>query len=110
MVNISWTTKTSGFISSKTFLKSLILPSPVDPEKFREDISKILGMQKSKILDVYSFTETDCVHAECEHHNKHVLPWQDVIVRDVETLEPVEMGEKGLMNVINPIAHSYAGV
>jgi len=82
----------------------------VDPEKFREDISKILNMPKSQILDVYSFTETDCVHAECEYHNKHVLPWQDVIVRDVETLEPVEMGEKGLINVINPIAYSYAGV
>lgn len=82
----------------------------VNPDKFRTDVSKILGITKERILDVYSFTETDCVHVECEHHNKHVLPWQDVVVRDVETLEPVEMGEKGLINVINPIAHGYAGV
>lgn len=82
----------------------------VSPEKFREDISKILGFPAGQIHDVYSFTESDCVHVECEHHNKHLLPWQDVIVRDVETLEPVEMGEKGLINVINPLAHGYAGV
>ncbi|MFX1258226.1 MAG: hypothetical protein ACFFAN_10225 [Promethearchaeota archaeon] len=82
----------------------------VSPEKFRNDMSKILGIPQSQIFDVYSFTETDCLFCECEHHNKHSLPWQDVIVRDVETLEPVEVGEKGLINVINPVAYSYAGV
>ncbi|MEJ2280078.1 MAG: hypothetical protein P8Y70_20365, partial [Candidatus Lokiarchaeota archaeon] len=49
----------------------------VPPEKFREIMSKVLGIPKSQVLDVYSFTETDCVFAECEHHNKHCLPWQD---------------------------------
>ncbi|MFW9878066.1 MAG: hypothetical protein ACFFG0_33715 [Candidatus Thorarchaeota archaeon] len=82
----------------------------VIPEKFRSDMKKMLGIPETQILDVYSFTETDCVHAECDYHNKHLLPWQDVIVRDVETLEPVANGEKGLINVINPIAYSYAGV
>ncbi|MBY9007420.1 MAG: hypothetical protein KGD63_11750 [Candidatus Lokiarchaeota archaeon] len=82
----------------------------VSPVQFREDMTKILGIPQQQILDVYSFTETDCVHAECEYHNKHLLPWQDIVVRDVETLEPVEIGEKGLNNVINPIAYSYAGV
>ncbi|MFX1338642.1 MAG: hypothetical protein ACFFDK_08540 [Promethearchaeota archaeon] len=83
---------------------------PITPEKFREDMSKILGIPKQHILDTYSFTETDCFISECEYHNKHCLPWQDVIIRDVETLEPVEMGERGLINIINPIAYSYAGI
>lgn len=83
---------------------------PVPQEKFRSDISKILGIQEKNIRDIYAFTETDCMHPECEYHNKHILPWQDVIIRDVESLEPVEVGEKGLVNVINPSAHSYAGV
>ncbi len=82
----------------------------VPPEKFRDEMEKILSIKKENMTDVYSFTETDCVHAECEHHNMHLLPWQDIIVRDVETLEPVEIGEKGLANLINPIAYSYAGV
>lgn len=82
----------------------------VEPKKFREDMVKILGLREDHIFDVYSFTETDNVHVECEHHNKHLLPWQDIIVRDVETMEPVGIGEKGLANVINPIAYSYCGV
>lgn len=82
----------------------------VPPDKFRKDLSKILGVPQKHIQDVYAFTESECLHVECEFHNKHLLPWQDIIIRDVETLEPVEMGEKGLINVINPIAHSYAGV
>jgi len=82
----------------------------ITPEKFRDDMSKILGIPTNHILDTYSFTETDCFLSECEYHNKHCLPWQDIVVRDVETLEPVEMGEKGLINLINPIAYSFAGV
>ena len=40
----------------------------------------------------------------------HALPWSDVIIRDVETMQPVENRKKGLINVINPCAYSYAGV
>ncbi|MBD3350215.1 MAG: hypothetical protein GF364_01890 [Candidatus Lokiarchaeota archaeon] len=82
----------------------------VEPEKFRKDLSKILGIPITSIIDGYQFTETDVVIAECKHFNKHIPPWADVIVRDVDTLEPVEDGEKGLLNIINPAAHSYAGV
>ncbi|MFX1238830.1 MAG: hypothetical protein ACFFAS_13285 [Promethearchaeota archaeon] len=82
----------------------------VDPKTFRKDLSEVLGMREERIFDAYSFTETDCLFCECEYHNKHLLPWQDVVVRDVESLEPVEMGEKGLINVINPCAHGFAGV
>ncbi len=82
----------------------------VSPEKFREVISRSLGIPQKNIRDSYNFSETDCMNPECEYHNKHVLPWEDIIIRDVETLEPVEMGETGLVNVINPIAYSYAGV
>ncbi len=82
----------------------------VEPEKFRDDINKILNVPKKHMFDAYSFTETDFCGLECGHHNMHIPPWIDVIVRDVETLEPVEIGEKGLANMINPIAYSYAGV
>ncbi len=83
---------------------------PIKPDEFRKLINKVLGIPEKRIFDTYSFTETDCVFSECEYHNKHSLPWQEVVVRDVKTMEPVQVGEKGLMNVINPIAYSYAGV
>ena len=82
----------------------------VSPDQFRDDVSQVLNLPKSNIRDLYQFTETDAIFQECEYFHKHVFPWIDVVARDVETLEPVETGEKGLINVINPLAHSYAGV
>jgi len=82
----------------------------VTKAEFRGLMTKVLGVQDQNVHDLYAFTEMDCVFAECEHHNKHVPPWCDVIVRDFKTLEPVPVGEKGLFNVINPLAHSYAGI
>ncbi|TXT67239.1 MAG: putative Acyl-protein synthetase, luxE [Promethearchaeota archaeon] len=82
----------------------------ISPVQFREDMAKILGISSKNVRDIYSFSESDILFVECEEHNKHCYPWGDIIVRDVETLEPVEVGEKGLANLINPLAHSYAGV
>lgn len=82
----------------------------IAPEEFRAGMAKILGISETNVRDIYSFSESDTLFVECEKHNKHCFPWEDVIVRDVETLEPVEDGEKGLANLINPLAHSFAGV
>lgn len=82
----------------------------VDPKTFRASISKVLSLPEENIRDMYQFTETDAIFQECEYHHKHVYPWIDVIVRDTQTLQPVKKGEKGLINVINPLAHSYAGI
>jgi len=82
----------------------------VNPEIFWKNMSEILGIPQENVRDVYTFSETDICFPECKYHNKHLFPWYDVIVRDTETLEPVKKGEKGLINVINPIAYSYAGV
>ncbi len=82
----------------------------IEPENFREKVSSFLKLDPKNIRDIYCFTETDPIFAECEFHNKHIPPWVDVIVRNVETLEPVADGQKGLTNVINPMAYSYAGV
>lgn len=82
----------------------------IHPDKFRSEISKLFHVSEQNIRDIYTFTETDVLFAECEHHRKHVPPWADIIIRDVETLLPVENGEKGLLNIINPLTHSYAGV
>ena len=79
-------------------------------EKFRHDLSALLGIPEENFRDLYSFTECDVGFMECEYHYKHVPPWVDLIVRDVENLVPVPAGEKGIFNILNPLAHSYAGV
>ncbi len=82
----------------------------VPKDLFRKDLSNILGIGADRIHDIYAFTETDIVFCECSHHQLHVPPWGDLIPRDFKTLEPVKSGEKGLANIINPLAYSYAGV
>ncbi len=82
----------------------------IAPEQFRALASKLFTIPEANVRDMYVFSETDQMFGECEYHYKHIPPWADVIVRDFTTLEPVKVGEKGLMNVINPMAHSYAGV
>ena len=77
---------------------------------FRSAIGRILNISEQNIRDMYGFTETDSVFAECEHHRMHVPPWVEVIVRDVETLKPKKIGEKGIFQIINPMPFSYAGV
>ncbi|RLI66128.1 hypothetical protein DRO91_06870 [Candidatus Heimdallarchaeota archaeon] len=95
-----------GFAGGWKTFKGLEVPKP----QFRARMTEILNIPDKNIRDVYSFTETDVILGECEYHNLHVSPWGDIIIRDVETLEPVKTGEKGLVNIINPLANSYAGV
>lgn len=82
----------------------------VSKPEFRQNVSRILGIEPGDIKDGYAFCETDIIFNECKEHNMHIMPWGDVIVRDFDTLEPVEVGERGLINVINPMAYSFAGV
>ncbi|GAB4319855.1 MAG: acyl-protein synthetase [Promethearchaeota archaeon] len=82
----------------------------VSKEEFRSKISHVLGIEPGDIKDGYAFCETDVIFNECKEHNMHIMPWGDVMARDFETLEPVEVGERGLCNVINPMAFSFAGV
>jgi long-chain-fatty-acid---luciferin-component ligase len=82
----------------------------VEPEKFRKEASAFIQISPNNIRDIYCFTETDVFFFECEHHRKHIPPWVEIIIRDVETLQPAALGEKGLITIYNPLAHSYAGV
>jgi hypothetical protein len=82
----------------------------ISPEIFRNQVGKILNLSEQNIRDIYGFTETDALFAQCEHHRMHVPPWIEIIVRDVETLKPKKVGEKGIFQIINPMPFSYAGV
>ncbi len=62
------------------------------------------------INDGNTFSEIDLLMIICEYHHRQMSPSSNVIVRDFETLKPIKMGKNGLMNSINPVAHSYAGV
>lgn len=79
-------------------------------EQFRQVLSEVLGIYQESIRDIYALTENDMIYMECEEFSYHVPPWGEVIIRDPETMAPVEEGEKGLINLINPLAYSWPGI
>ena len=40
---------------------------------------------------------------DCEHHHFHVPIYSRVLIRNVQTLEPVPNGTPGLVNLITPL-------
>ncbi|MFX1294144.1 MAG: hypothetical protein ACFFD2_04710 [Promethearchaeota archaeon] len=82
----------------------------ISKDQFRKTLNKILGIPIKNLRDTYALTESDIVFQECEEFVFHVPPWGDIIIRDPETMAPVKKGEKGLINVINPIAYSWPGI
>ena len=49
------------------------------------------------------------VYPDCEQGNKHVPTFAEVIVRDPLTLEPVEAGQRGLVQVCSVLPTSFPG-
>ena len=61
-------------------------------------------------VDHYGMVEqTGCIYAECECGNLHASIYSDVIVRRYEDFKPCEIGEKGILQVVSVLPHSYPG-
>lgn len=83
----------------------------VSKDKFNEDIHSILGVEKSNIIDFYGFTEQmGLVYADCKEGYKHVPLYSEILIRDFQTLEPVQDGQEGLIQILTPLPYSYPGV
>ena len=50
------------------------------------------------------------IYPDCEYGFKHVPTYSHIIIRDINTLEPVEHGKRGFIQILTPIPHSYPGV
>ncbi len=91
---------------------------PISRQEFIPDLCRLLGIQSTRFVnDMWGSTETS--FAMPAHYSDtlgdfvfHELPWARVILRDPETLEPIDQaGRPGLLEVITPYGgDSYAGV
>ena len=82
---------------------------------FAEEISKnelfamaneILGICRENFKDHFSTAEHPVNYVACENNHFHVPVFSRVIIRDVNTLQPVENGVPGLLNLITPLLSS----
>jgi hypothetical protein len=91
---------------------------PIPKDEFIPGLCDLLGLESTRsAYDNWGATETP--FAMPAHFSDalsdfyfHELPWARIIVRDPETLEPLDrVGEQGLLEVVTPYAvDSYAGV
>lgn len=80
----------------------------VSNEEFKQYGEDICGL--THYVDHYGMAEqTGCIYAECEYGHLHASIYSDIITRRFSDFKPCGYGEKGYIQVISALAHSYPG-
>jgi len=81
----------------------------VSKQEFNHKIGQMFHC--SRIIDFYGMTEQlGTVYPDCEYGFKHAPLYSEIIIRDVNTLEPVKTGEPGFIQLLSPLPRSYPGI
>ena len=75
----------------------------VDKEEFYAAARRVLGVDDKNIVEFYGAVEHPIIYCDCENHHFHVPSYSRVIIRDVQTLEPLPYGQTGLVELITPM-------
>jgi len=88
-----------------------LIDKKVDNDIFKKDVHTALGILPNDIIDFYGFTEQmGILYGETKSGYKITPAYSEIIIRDVNTLEPLQDGEEGFIQTISPIFSSYPGV
>ena len=66
-------------------------------------VKRVLGLDDADIIEVFSAVEHPILYADCTSHHFHIPVYSRVIIRDVDTLEPLPDGQVGLVELITPL-------
>jgi hypothetical protein len=82
----------------------------VTPDEFVRAVASIFGCSNDHVLDYYGMVENvGVIYPDCDHGNKHVPAFAEIIVRDALTLAPVKTGQQGLIQVCSVLPTSFPG-
>lgn len=80
----------------------------VSKEEFKQRFQKSCGLWD--IHENYGMAEqTGSIFVECECGHLHASIYSDVIIRNSRSLKPCPHGQKGIMQVMSVLPHSYPG-
>ncbi len=80
----------------------------VSNEGFKKRGEEVCGIKH--YIDHYGMAEqTGCIYAECEYGHLHASIYSDIIVRNYKDFSPCKYGERGFIQVLSSLAHSYPG-
>ena len=74
-----------------------------DKATFYKLAKKTLGIEEENIVEFFGAVEHPILYCDCTAHHFHVPVYSNIIIRDPDTLEPVENGMVGLVNLISPL-------
>ena len=103
----------SAYDLSEAFLmtgggwKKLVSES-ISQDEFKKRMTDVLGI--THFLDHYAMVEqTGCIYAECECGHLHASNYSDVFIRDANDFSVKGIGEKGIIQTVSVLPHSYPG-
>lgn len=103
----------SSYDLSEAFLmtgggwKKLVSES-ISQDEFKKRMTDALGI--THFLDHYAMVEqTGCIYAECECGHLHASNYSDVFIRDANDFSVKGIGEKGIIQTVSVLPHSYPG-
>lgn len=66
-------------------------------------VEKVLGIPRENINELFGAVEHPVFYNVCQKHHFHIPIYGRVIIRDPDTLDPLPMGQVGLINLISPL-------
>ncbi len=78
----------------------------VEKEAFYKLAYEVLGVDEGHIVEFFGAVEHPILYADCSAHHFHVPAYARVLIRDVDTLAPLDMGRPGLVNLLTPAIQS----
>ena len=80
----------------------------ISREAFKAALREQCGI--GHFLDHYGMVEqTGSIYAECEYGHLHASNYSDVIIRDPKDFSICKVGQKGIIQVVSVLPHSYPG-
>ena len=82
----------------------------VTKDAFIDGVASVFGCSPDRVIDFYGMVENvGVIYPDCERGNKHVPAFAEVVVRNPLTLEPVAVGQQGLVQVCSVLPTSFPG-
>lgn len=78
----------------------------VDKNTLYTLVEEVLGIKKENCREFFGAAEHPIIYCDCKNHHFHVPIYSRVIIRDVNTLQPVKNGKIGLINLLTPMIDS----
>ncbi|WP_078312139.1 MULTISPECIES: acyl-protein synthetase [unclassified Mycobacterium] len=82
----------------------------ISRDDFNEKAQRVLGVDRTRIRDMYGMIESNMLAIECEHQRKHVPPWCYISIRDVtDAAVELEPGKTGGIAILDALNTAYPG-